>query len=76
MTFRNAVPILDFEGVRLSKNTLDPIRVVCVQGITGLMGQFCIFQLWDGNCVVNMVTIMVNQSVICLGIIVMGENNL
>ena len=30
VTFRNAVVILDFEGVRLSENRIDPLKVVCV----------------------------------------------
>ena len=38
LTFRTAVNLLDFEGFRMSKNNIDPIRILCVQGITALMG--------------------------------------
>jgi hypothetical protein len=76
MTFRNAVVLLDFEGFRSSQKNLDPIRIVCVQGITVLMGQFCIFQLWDGNLIVNTATIIVNQLTICLGLLILSEKKL
>jgi hypothetical protein len=76
MTFRSIVPMLDFEGFRNSQNKLDVIIIIVTQGITSLMSQFCIFQLWDGNFIVNAVTIVVNQTMICLGILILSEEKL
>ena len=76
MTFRISVVLIDFEGFRNSDNNLDPIRIICVFGITALMGQFCIFQIWDGNFLVNTATVIVNQTTICLGVLILSEEKL